>query len=81
MFKVRVHTIVGVGEAVAFIAQFGFDGVGIVCSDDYRCAIPARPSRAQLDNLRLLAEDFGLAIANVVPYAKELNSLVETRRS
>ena len=84
MFKVCAHTMstpqLEIEEAVPFIAQLGFEGIEIVCSDDYKCALPLKPSQEQLNDLKALAEDHNLAIADIVPYAKEFNSLINERR-
>ena len=84
MFKVCVHTMsmpeLDVEEAVSLVSQIGFDGIEIVCNDDYKCAIPVKSAKAQLNSLKSLAQDCNLAIANLVPYAKEFNSLIDRRR-
>ncbi len=61
-------------EAIALFANLGMDGVEIICADDYSCGFNAQTSRAELRAIRGLATDLGLAIAGLVPYAKDMNS-------
>ncbi|QOR70560.1 sugar phosphate isomerase/epimerase [Ruania alkalisoli] len=67
-------------EALVLLAEIGFEGVEIICADDYPCGLPTRPTTAQLTSVRSAAEQLGLAVANVVPYVRPINARDERTR-
>lgn len=77
MMKIVGHTMAApdatVAEAIDFFADLGLDGIEIICADDYRCAVNLETSAAELRALLERAADAGLAVAGLVPYAKDMN--------
>ncbi len=75
--KIVGHTMgtpeVRVTEALDLFAELGLDGIEIICAEDYPCGLSLETGARALDALRQRASGAGLAIAGLVPYAKDMN--------
>ena len=60
-------------EAIDLFACLGLHGIEIICADNYRCGINLATSSSELNGIQQRAEDAGLVVAGIVPYAKDMN--------
>ena len=66
--------------AIDLSARLAFDGIEIICADDYGCAIGTNPAASEIDEVRTRTQDRGLTIAGLVPYARAFNALDDPAR-
>lgn len=67
--------------ALALAAELGLDGIELVCQDGYRCGLPPGTPLSEAHLLRRRAEDSGLRVGGLVPYAKDQNHPDPARRA
>ena len=60
-------------EAIDLFAGLGLDGIEIICADDYSCGVNLAASSSELKRIRQRADEAGLIVAGLVPYAKDMN--------
>lgn len=60
-------------EALAFYAHLGFDGVEILYTGDYRCALDPHATTTEVKALRDRLDGLGLGVAQITPYAKDFD--------
>ncbi|MBZ2194674.1 sugar phosphate isomerase/epimerase family protein [Occultella gossypii] len=77
MIKISAHTMATpeetLPEAIDLFAELGFDGVELICADDYPCGIGTDVQAGELRTVRRAIEDHGLEVPNLVPYVREIN--------
>lgn len=82
--KAAAHTMstphLGLNEALELYAQLGFDGVELLYTGDYRCALHPTASTADVAALKLQLQDLGLGVAQITPYTKDFDSPASAER-
>lgn len=75
--KISVHTMstphLDLFKAIELYASIGFDGIDLICDNNYRCAIPLNPCPEKIKEIRRQTEYYGIRIVALTPYTKELN--------
>lgn len=62
-------------QALELFRDIGLDGAEIVVQDGYRCAIPQKAERRELEEIRDTASRLGLKIVALTPYYSRFNDL------
>lgn len=75
--KTAAHTMstphLSLEEALPFYAGLGFDGVEILYTADYLCALPPGATPQDVRDLGRRLSDHGLGVAQLTPYAKDFD--------
>jgi L-ribulose-5-phosphate 3-epimerase len=78
--KAAAHTMstpqLGLLEALDLYAELGFDGVELLYTEDYPCALHPSRHKEELPELRERLKVLGLVVAQITPYAKDFDSVV-----
>ena len=67
-------------EAAELVHRLGFDGIELICQENYRCGVSSRISGTDSAKLGANIRDLGLSIPCLVPYANDFNSLNDVKR-
>ena len=60
-------------EAIELYAKIGFEGVEIICADDYSCALQIDSSPAVIEETKVLLSYHELQVSDLVAYTKNYN--------
>lgn len=76
--KAAAHTMatpgLGLLEALDLYARLGFDGVEVLYTDGYLCAVHPSSAAEELPRLKERLGELGLAVAQVTPYAQDFDA-------
>jgi sugar phosphate isomerase/epimerase len=61
-----------VREAIKLYASIGFEGIELICDDEYHCAISHRITDEEIKELKDFLDDCNLQIAILTPYIRDL---------
>ena len=82
--KLSVHTMstphLDLLKAIELYASIGFDGIDLICDNDYRCAITREPSFNRLKEIKRQTGYYGIPVVALTPYIKEINVADKKRR-
>lgn len=82
--KLSVHTMstphLDLKKAIALYASIGFDGIDLICDNEYPCAISLNPSPAEVKEIKKITRYYGIPIVALTPYVKEFNVADHERR-
>lgn len=67
-------------EYVKLLAAIGFDGIDLICDNDYPCAISRDASYGEIEQVKQHADYYGIKIGAITPYIREINVRSATRR-
>lgn len=67
-------------EALDLYARLGFDGVEVLYTEGYPCALHPAEVDAELPRLKQRKKELGLRVAQLTPYARDFDSTDEAER-
>jgi len=74
--KTCVHTMafpdLKAAQAMEIVASIGYDGIDLICDDEYSCGVSLHPTGKELRALKKQASDCGLEIAALTPYVADI---------